>query len=63
MDRCLRGENGGLRHCADENPAAWGVHDAGHLAYVADELNHRPRKTLGWQTPPERLATLIAIAT
>jgi IS30 family transposase len=34
-------------------------HSAEHLAAVADELNHRPRKTLEWQTPAALLATLI----
>ncbi|MEU5214575.1 IS30 family transposase, partial [Streptomyces sp. NPDC020742] len=31
------------------------VHDPEHLATVADQLNRRPRKTLGWETPAERL--------
>jgi IS30 family transposase len=35
------------------------VHTPEHLAAVAAELNGRPRKTLGWDTPAERLATLI----
>jgi transposase, IS30 family len=30
-------------------------HDAEQLVAVADELNTRPRKTLGWQTPAARL--------
>jgi IS30 family transposase len=30
------------------------VHDAAQLAAVADELNSRPRKTLGWDTPAAR---------
>jgi IS30 family transposase len=30
-----------------------------HLAAVAAELNGRPRKTLGWDTPAERLAKLL----
>jgi IS30 family transposase len=32
------------------------VHDAARIAEVAAELNDRPRKTLGWDTPAERLA-------
>jgi IS30 family transposase len=36
------------------------VHSAEHLAAVADELNTRPRKTLGWDTPAQALATLLA---
>ena len=35
------------------------VHDAAHLDTVADQLNGRPRKTLGWKTPAEALATLL----
>jgi IS30 family transposase len=35
------------------------VHDAAHLAAVADQLNGRPRKTLNWETPANTLATLI----
>jgi transposase, IS30 family len=38
------------------------VHSPGHLAAVAAELNSRPRKTLGWETPAERLATLLTEA-
>lgn len=29
------------------------VHSAEHLQFVADELNDRPRKVLGWRTPRE----------
>jgi IS30 family transposase len=36
------------------------VHDREHLDAVAAELNGRPRKTLGWKTPAERLARLLA---
>jgi IS30 family transposase len=35
-------------------------HDAAMLAAVAQELNRRPRKTLGWQTPEELLHRLKA---
>jgi IS30 family transposase len=34
-------------------------HSEADLAEVAAELNGRPRKTLGWQTPAERLAALL----
>ncbi|HEX2301417.1 MAG TPA: IS30 family transposase [Pseudonocardiaceae bacterium] len=36
------------------------VHTAEDLAYVANELNGRPRKTLGWDTPAEALAALLS---
>ncbi|ATW48578.1 IS30 family transposase [Streptomyces peucetius] len=36
------------------------VHAPEHLAAVADQLNRRPRKTLGWETPAERLHKLLA---
>jgi IS30 family transposase len=35
------------------------VHDAEHLAAVAAELNGRPRKVLDWDSPADRLATLL----
>ncbi|MFJ6738136.1 IS30 family transposase [Streptomyces sp. NPDC091279] len=37
-------------------------HSREHLDAVAAELNGRPRKTLGWETPAERLAKLLATA-
>jgi IS30 family transposase len=36
------------------------VHSPQHLQAVADELNGRPRKTLGWKTPAEALAEFLA---
>lgn len=38
------------------------VHSAEHLAAVAAELNTRPRKTLGWNTPAQALAQLLAVS-
>jgi IS30 family transposase len=35
------------------------VHSARHLQDVADELNGRPRKVLGWKTPAEAMAGLL----
>ncbi len=37
-------------------------HSPEHLVTVAAELNSRPRKTLGWETPAERLAKLLDLA-
>jgi IS30 family transposase len=36
------------------------VHDADYLAEIADRLNGRPRKTLGFKTPAETLARLLS---
>ena len=33
------------------------------LDTVADELNGRPRQTLGWATPGEKMAQLMSVAT
>ena len=39
------------------------VHTKRHLNAVARQLNRRPRQTLGWMTPSEKLAELIATTT
>ncbi|HVD53021.1 MAG TPA: IS30 family transposase, partial [Propionibacteriaceae bacterium] len=31
-----------------------------YLAFVAHELNDRPRKTLGWKTPAEAFCELLS---
>jgi IS30 family transposase len=38
------------------------VHTADELQRVTDELNRRPRKTLGWKTPHALFATLQTMA-
>jgi len=35
-------------------------HDQAHLDWVADRLNTRPRKTLGYRTPASKLAEIVA---
>jgi len=37
------------------------VHSAEDLARFADSLNNRPRKTLRYMKPSERLAELLAL--
>jgi IS30 family transposase len=39
------------------------VDSAEHLQAVANELNSRPRKVLGWQTPADRLKSLVSSVT
>jgi IS30 family transposase len=39
------------------------VHDAEDLEVIARSLNERPRKTLGYMTPSEKLAELFALTT
>lgn len=39
------------------------VHSTEDLEHVAQKLNRRPRKTLGWSTPAERLRNLLTATT
>jgi IS30 family transposase len=38
------------------------VHSEEYLDFVADEMNGRPRETLGWRKPCEKLAEAVAMA-
>jgi len=38
------------------------VHSRNHLQAVADQLNSRPRKTLGWKTPAQALEEFLDAA-
>ena len=50
--------NGLLRQYFPKGTSLAG-HSPADLAAVADELNGRPRKTLGWKTPAEALAEIL----
>ena len=39
------------------------VHTAADLEFVANQLNNRPRETLGFDTPAERMAQLLGLET
>ena len=51
--------NGLLRQYFPKGTDLSGYHPD-YLAYVAAELNDRPRKTLGWKTPTEALIELLS---
>jgi IS30 family transposase len=40
-----------------------GVHDQAALDRISDRLNSRPRQTLGWANPAEKMAELLAVPT
>jgi IS30 family transposase len=54
--------NGLLRQYFPKSTSLAG-HTPEHLAAVADELNGRPRKTLGWKTPAEAMAEILGADT
>ncbi len=58
--RGINGNTNGLLRQYFPKGTDLSIHDAATLQAAADSLNNRPRKTLGWKTPSETLADLIA---
>lgn len=54
--------NGLLRQYFPKGKTNFAKISQADLDAVADELNDRPRETLGWDTPRERMAQLIPVA-
>ncbi len=55
--------NGLLRQYFPKGRTDFTKIDQAQLDAVADELNSRPRRTLGWATPSEKMAELVGVAT
>ena len=55
--------NGLLRQYFPKGRFDFTTIDQAGLDAVADELNGRPRQTLGWATPAEKMAELVGVAT
>ncbi len=55
--------NGLLRQYFPKGRTDFTKIDQAQLDVVADELNSRPRQTLGWATPSEKMAELVGVAT
>jgi len=55
--------NGLLRQYFPKGRTNFAQISQAELDAVADELNDRPRKTLGWATPGEKMAQLLGVAT
>jgi IS30 family transposase len=55
--------NGLLRQYFPKGHFDFTTIDQAHLDHVADELNGRPRMTLGWANPAAKMAELLGVAT
>jgi IS30 family transposase len=55
--------NGLLRQYFPKGQFDFTTTDQAHLDHVADELNRRPRMTLGWANPAAKMAELLNVAT
>ncbi|MEV5208326.1 IS30 family transposase, partial [Micromonospora sp. NPDC053740] len=55
--------NGLLRQYFPKGQFDFTTIDQTGLDHVADELNDRPRMTLGWATPGEKMTQLLGVAT